>query len=660
MKSLKTICDKLNTKCSSYFFYALTAVSFAFFYSSTWAHAWMAEIYPLGEKFVPAFLTFIALCGAVHIAHLIVITCCKEKSKGVKVFDKIHIVFEVLAVVLFVYTLVIFLGLDTGITVDKITQGLFAVQDNLAYLAIAFVVPFAFMFVDSPKRAVNSFIASVVTIAVVIFPVHIFNSAFNGSGAKKFPELKNMKSENVAQGAKIVYESLKKGEKSDAENLLADNKKCWTPQYLNRMPEEGQPDTENSWVEIELAKVSTFNTAVIEESGNQVQYFRLQAKVDGEWKTIYESEKIQSMRICSFDSVTTDTVRLSIDKFRSPLVSAKIRSIKLYNEEKRDVKNFEVTGYQRIDSDVPTEVLKKGEDYVNNYARYYDVYSTIILFGAVHWDESGNIAFGDLSEEQFAREVEALKEIISHRQNKEHEVKLVVTALADGAWGENVNAYMTENWQDVADKIVAFVNKYNFDGVDIDWEYPQTKADWDVYDKFIARLDDGMHEANPDAIVTAALSAWSLGMSQETLDRLDQIQFMAYDSKDEDGYQSSLQQAQEGLSDFIENGADISKINIGVAVYARPTNLAPYWAIWRDFDEATYWNSKYYTIHDGDQVYEGTFCSPSVAGDKTALALFSGAGGVMTFRVDCDKFMDDPACVAGGIQNALNRYVNNW
>lgn len=63
---------------------------------------------------------------------------------------------------------------------------------------------------------------------------------------------------------------------------------------------------------------------------------------------------------------------------------------------------------------------------------------------------------------------------------------------------------------------------------------------------------------------------------------------------------------------------------------------------------------------DGNQIYEGTFCSPALAGDKTAYTLFSGAGGVMVFRVACDKTMDDPNSVACGIENTLKRYVQNW
>lgn len=85
-----------------------------------------------------------------------------------------------------------------------------------------------------------------------------------------------------------------------------------------------------------------------------------------------------------------------------------------------------------------------------------------------------------------------------------------------------------------------------------------------------------------------------------------------------------------------------------------------FWAVWRDWQEATYWNSRYETVHDGGQVYTGTFCAPALAGDKTAYALLSGAGGVMVFRVGCDKLMDDPNSVACGIENALHRYVENW
>jgi hypothetical protein len=170
-----------------------------------------------------------------------------------------------------------------------------------------------------------------------------------------------------------------------------------------------------------------------------------------------------------------------------------------------------------------------------------------------------------------------------------------------------------------------------------------------------------MKKIKPDAILSGALSAWALGMSRETLARFNQIQFMAYDGNDEDGYQSSLNQAQWGLVQFVKNGADLKNINIGIAAYGRPTNGAPYWPSWRNTEgQHLYWNSMHYNVLCSDQLFDATFCAPALAGDKTVYSLLSGAGGVMVFRLACDKTMDDPNAVACGIENALKRHIKGY
>lgn len=659
MKKISCIVNALLSKTASYIFFVLAAVSFAFFSSATWTHGWMAELYPLGEGFVPTFLTLIGVCMFIQILNIIFRIYQNEQKqiKGIKVFNVICLFTAFLSVAALVYTTVLVLGLDSGVSQQNISRGLNAISPKIPVIGFVIALPLALLFCEKIKKVWKIVVTVAVVTALVVSPMALTSGSAEGWGGENLPKI-TLQSKNLLEGAKIVFESLKKGEKPDAKALLEEGNSCWTPQDPARNPEEGHEDINNSYVEISLAQKSTFNTAVIEEAGNQVQYFRLQAKIDGEWVTIYQSEKIQDSRLCSFDAVTTDAIRLSIDKFRSSDTPANIRSIRLYNEPKRDAKNFEVTAYQRLDGDVPSEILAKGDEYVKNYARFYDVYTTIIVFGAVYWDENGKMQFGGEGEEKFAKEVEALKQIIAQRSNKDHEVKLIVTAFADGQ--SSVNEYMAKHWESTADQIVEFVDKYGFDGADIDWEYPQTADDWRVFDNFIARLDDGMKKKNPNAILSGALSAWALGMTEETIQRFDQIQFMAYDGQDMDGYQSSLQQAQEGLRDFVNNGADISKINIGIAAYGRPVNLSPFWPGWREFEQANYWDSKYYNVVTGNQLFDSTFCSPALAGDKTAYALFSGAGGVMVFRVGCDKTMDDPNSVANGIKNSLNRYVNNW
>lgn len=68
--------------------------------------------------------------------------------------------------------------------------------------------------------------------------------------------------------------------------------------------------------------------------------------------------------------------------------------------------------------------------------------------------------FGEMGEEKFAQKLTALKEVIAKRQNQSHCVKLIVTTLADGAWGDGhngVNIYMASHWEKVADQITALV-----------------------------------------------------------------------------------------------------------------------------------------------------------------------------------------------------------
>ncbi len=662
MKIIKRVSNALHSRAGAYIFFLLSVFAFVNLKSATWAYEWIAALYPLGTKFVPTLLGVIAAAAVIDLIYLFFTALTGEKKsqiKGIKVFNIFHTIFALISTITFIYTAILVFGIDAGFVASRILNGFEAIIPNLVFPALAGGTGLMLVFCGDGKKAVQALVSGAVISAVIIGCMGMPSVQIGSADSESLPKL-TMKSSNSAEGAKIVFESLKRDEKADAVNMLCDDNKCWTAQAPARMPADGCADANNSYAEIQLKEKTEINTAIIEEVGNEAQFFRLQAFVNDEWITVYQSEKIQAMRICSFDAVTTDRVRLSIDKFRSEDTPVKIKSLKLYNEPKRDMKNFEVTAYQRLDGDVPTEILSKGEDYVNTYARFYDVYSTVIVFAAVHWDESGKMHFGEAGEEKFAQEVEALKEIIAHRSNKDHDVKLIVTTLADGAWGNGVNEYMGKYWEDIANQTVEFTKKYDLDGVDIDWEYPATPNDWKVFDSFIQKLDRDLSSYKEDIVISTALSAGQLGLSKETFDCIDQIQFMAYDGNDEDGYQSSLHQAEEGLRDFVKNGADISKINIGIAAYARPVNSTPYWASWRALEEANYWNSKYFTIHDADQVYEGTFCSPALAGDKTALALFSGAGGVMVFRVACDKTMDDPNSVACGIENALHRYAENW
>lgn len=501
---------------------------------------------------------------------------------------------------------------------------------------------------------------SLILIAVSILVV-VLGISFAGCSNKLVIQDLEITGENLMNGATIVSESLIDKEKPDAENMLSDNSKCWTPLNKNLYAN----------VEFKLNGKKTFNTAVIDEVGSEIRYFRLQAKFGGEWQTIYASEKMEKQRIISFDSVETENLRLSIEKFNMKDKYAKVKSIKLYNLNSDKGDTFNTTVYQRIDTEKPSEVLAKGEQYAKTFARYYDVYNTVIVFDVVTWDEQGNLIFknegkdGLTGKQYFERELDAIKKLVAMKTNP-HKVRIIVTALADGAGGSHggVNTIMHASHTNIANKMVeTFISGYGLDGLDIDWEYPQNKDDWACYDIFMKELHDKMNAVKPDAIISAALSAWALGMNQETMDIIDQIQYMAYDDFNSEGIQSTIYNAQLGIARFVKNGATKSKINIGIPSYGRPINHASYWPAWNEVDRPNmYFDSIFERVDCGKQTYyDSAYCSPALAGDKTALAIFSGCGGVMVFRLTCDKLMDEKGiAVANGIENTLQRYFPTW
>ena len=410
--------------------------------------------------------------------------------------------------------------------------------------------------------------------------------------------------------------------------------------------------------EFRLDGAQTFNTVLIVEKGSAEKYFYwgtpfkkdggadsfiLEAFVDGGWQMVHRGEKIQTLRLCGFDAVTTDRVRVVAQTAEGEAVQ--IQSLSLYNEPRRKNPGLRMSTYYAFDSmpdGTPLEVaiLARGEEYARNYARWFDVYDTVICIGGTRVDVEKGCVIYDEGEERYTERVNAVKELIALRGNPGHEVKMIWTAFGGGT------AYADPILRDHMDALLRIiwdtVKKFGFDGVDVDYETPSTRAQWRRYDTFMARLDDGLKESNPDAILSTALFSWGMGMSRETLERLDQIQYMDYCEQ----AMPTLEGMQRGVARMLRKGAAVEKILIGLGTHGYDRNEN-----WKDLVDANYYDCIYPENKVG--------CSPALAGDAAAYALFSGAGGVMTFVTQADRPMSDPVCMARGIEDALRRYVTS-
>jgi alpha-L-fucosidase len=70
--------------------------------------------------------------------------------------------------------------------------------------------------------------------------------------------------------------------------------------------------THQAWLEVDLAKSTTFNRVKISEAYDRVQQFELQYKNNGQWRTIIDGIKIGQSYVKNFEPVTAKRVRLNI------------------------------------------------------------------------------------------------------------------------------------------------------------------------------------------------------------------------------------------------------------------------------------------------------------------------------------------------------------
>lgn len=128
-------------------------------------------------------------------------------------------------------------------------------------------------------------------------------------------------------------------------------------------------------------------------------------------------------------------------------------------------------------------------------------------------------------------------------------------------------------------ELVALVEKYNLDGVDMDWEYPDpitmSPDSAQNYVKLMQALGAEMRAR--DRLLTAAVVAlgeYGEGVDTAVFDEVDFLNLMVYDRGGE-GHHSSLEFAQQALAFWRSRGLPPEKMVLGVPFYGRP-NYATY------------------------------------------------------------------------------------
>ena len=229
------------------------------------------------------------------------------------------------------------------------------------------------------------------------------------------------------------------------------------------------------------------------------------------------------------------------------------------------------------------------------------------------------------------------------------------------SWGFSASLANSGYRIKMEDTLVAMVKRYNLDGLNIDWEFPQS-YDLSNFETFIASLRTKLNTAGVNMNKTLELSIAvgvglfdgdGIGVNSTVFTNVDFIYLMAFDalgncySCDPNNH-SSLSSADKtikkwstGLSnpgqgyagDFISKNAPVSKFILGVPFYSRNANdVVTNYNVFATSNPASYYN-------DADGINGGyTYNSCPMIQDKVDLIMNTCSGaGIWAWELDADR-----------------------
>jgi GH18 family chitinase/chitodextrinase len=170
--------------------------------------------------------------------------------------------------------------------------------------------------------------------------------------------------------------------------------------------------------------------------------------------------------------------------------------------------------------------------------------------------------------------------------------------------------------------LINFVNQYNLDGVDMDWEYPDPGASANNFATLMQQLSTELKARGK--LLTAAVVANGYtggGVLSSVFNYVDFLNIMAYDAND--FQHSTYDYAVQSLNYWVGRGLPKSKAILGVPFYGRPS--------WESFAQLVARGANPNADVFGNVGYNGI---PTIK-NKTNLAHDQG-GGIMIWEISQD------------------------
>ncbi|MCL2514203.1 MAG: hypothetical protein FWF08_09890, partial [Oscillospiraceae bacterium] len=260
MNFFKRIGAAFHSRTGAYIFYSLTVLAFAMLRSAKWAYWFIAEMYPLGDKFVPTLFAVIGICAAATVAFLIMGKRIKSRA-----LRAAHTVICVLAGIMFGYTVVLSFGLDNGFQLNSILTGISNLLSILLPIAVALALPLPFAVFRKHKNAARASLAMLAIVPAaflvynfVISPLVYSRMSFTPS---REPEAAVAEKHSIAD-YKILYGKDASPAETNAAEILAGCLKQITG--MDYKAEQAEP---TGTKEILIGQISGLDTSGLGEEG---------------------------------------------------------------------------------------------------------------------------------------------------------------------------------------------------------------------------------------------------------------------------------------------------------------------------------------------------------------------------------------------------------
>ena len=230
----------------------------------------------------------------------------------------------------------------------------------------------------------------------------------------------------------------------------------------------------------------------------------------------------------------------------------------------KKVEDFKVTTYIRGEC-IQDESALHPED--------FDIVTDAILFEMADFNSQGEVVYDEVKLETALAN---LRKAIGTR-----DVNITLNLLGprgttdSDVWEEQMEAQSNEHNKAftsgvLEDNIIAILDKYDFDGVHFDYEYPLSSNAWKHYNNFLVLLDKKLGDKYTLGV---AGSDWNIKFIPAAIAAIDTFEVMVYDMVDKEGRHATYEDTIAAAATVGIYGMPLDKVNIGLPFYYSPTDL---------------------------------------------------------------------------------------